>query len=303
MVLNIQMPSLKRILTGGVGNRREIDDDFVFCIIGGCPRSGTTALLDSLNASDRVGLMPEVNFFKLIDHFDALYFKETKTKSKLWIRNINANERPNARVLLDDFLEYIPSLEREQRAFIKSFFSIHFSEKKLSVIGEKLPIYYTLDHAALENRVGPIKYIHIVRHPLYVLNSFMHRRKLTEDGKDLWKYPNPGDAIMMWINAWNYMVSNHLQNPENFLPVKYEGFFDSRDQYEQIAHYLGIDHAVLRPFVGEQYPPLNSIDDHAQGLYDKLLPEFHGSWDRPLETLMKEIGPITQEAVNQRLEL
>ncbi len=303
MNFNIQMPSLKRILTGGIGNRRKIDDDFVFCVIGGCPRSGTAALLDSLNASNCVGLMPEVNFFNLITHFDALYFKESKTKSKLWIKNINANERPNARVLLDDFLEYIPSLEREQRAFIKSYFSLHFSEKKLSVIGEKLPIYYTLDHAALESRVGPIKYIHIVRHPLYVLNSFMHRRKLTEEGKDLWKHSNPGDAIMMWINAWNYMVSNHSQNPENFLPVKYEDFFGSRGQYERIANYLGIEHTVLRPFVGEQYPPLNSINDRAQELYDKLLPEFHDSWDRPLETNLKEIGLITQEAVNQRLGL
>ena len=42
-------------------------------IVGGCPRSGTTGLMDALNADPRIGLIPEYNSEKLFRYLDWFF--------------------------------------------------------------------------------------------------------------------------------------------------------------------------------------------------------------------------------------
>ena len=269
---------------------------------GGCPRSGTTAFLEVFNQHPNIGMFPEYNFFRLIEYFDEIFYKEANTREKGWIGNINANDRPGATVITKDFLRYIPQKEKgHQRHIIKSLFEAVFPDKDLKVIGEKLPFYFQQDIYKLNKRVGPIKFVHITRNPIWVINSFRHRTKLVEQGKDLWKYRSFEEAINIWISAWNFMIAN--SDDLDILPVKYEDFFTYPiESKREVFDFLGVEDYAVRDFAGEKYGDLNALTNEEYDVCRRLFAPLIRDWDTmAMNDLILSHGPFTQDLVNQRL--
>jgi len=269
---------------------------------GGCPRSGTTAFLEVFNQHPNIGMFPEYNFFTLIEKFDDIFYKEANTREKGWIGNINANDRPGATVITKDFLRYIPQKEKgHQRHIIKSLFEAVFPDKDLKVIGEKLPFYFQQDIYKLNKRVGPIKFVHITRNPIWVINSFRHRTKLVEQGKDLWKYRSFEEAINIWISAWNFMIAN--SDDLDILPVKYEDFFTYPiESKREVFDFLGVEDYAVRDFAGEKYGDLNALTNEEYDVCQRLFAPLIRDWDTMgMNDLILSHGPFTQDLVNQRL--
>jgi len=269
---------------------------------GGCPRSGTTAFLEVFNEHPNIGMFPEYNFFTLIEKFDDIFYKEANTRDKGWIGNINVNERPGATVITKDFLRYIPQKEKgHQRHIIKSLFEAVFPDKDLKVIGEKLPFYFNQDIYKLNKRVGPIKFIHITRNPLWVVNSFRHRTKLVKEGKDLWKYREFHEALNIWISAWNFMIEK--QDDLDILSIKYENFFDHPlESRREVFDFIGLDDYDVRNFAGEKYGDLNALTNEEYDSCQRLFGPLIQNWDNmSMKDLMLSHGPFTQEIANERL--
>tara|TARA_R110000851_G_scaffold137168_1_gene272942 strand:+ start:816 stop:1652 length:837 start_codon:yes stop_codon:yes gene_type:complete len=270
---------------------------------GGCPRSGTTAFLEVFNQHPNIAMFPEYNFFTLIDKFDDLFYKEANTRAKGWIGNINANERPGSTVITKDFLKYIPQKEKgHQRHVIKSMFEAVFPDKDLKVIGEKLPFYFQQDLYKLNKRVGPIKYVHITRNPLWVINSFRHRTKLVEQGKDLWKFRDFNEACNIWISAWNFLVE--ARNELDILPIKYENFFDNPiNARKEVFDFLHVEDYNVRNFVGDKYGPLDALTTEEWSNVNKLFEPLIRDWDAMSMTeLLDSHGPFTQDMATERLK-
>ena len=269
---------------------------------GGCPRSGTTAFLEVFNQHPNIGMFPEYNFFTLIEKFDDIFYKEANTREKGWIGNINANDRPGATVITKDFLRYIPKKEKcNQRHIIKWLFEAVFPDKDLKVIGEKLPFYFQQDIYKLNKRVGPIKFVHITRNPLWVINSFRHRTKLVEQGKDLWKYRDFEEAINIWISAWNFMIAN--SDDLDILPIKYENFFTYPiESRREVFDFLELEDYAVRDFAGEKYGDLNALTNEEYDVCRRLFAPLIRDWDTmAMNDLILSHGPFTQDLVNQRL--
>ena len=269
---------------------------------GGCPRSGTTAFLEVFNQHPNIGMFPEYNFFTLIEKFDDIFYKEANTREKGWIGNINANDRPGATVITKDFLRYIPQKEKgHQRHIIKSLFEAVFPDKDLKVIGEKLPFYFQQDIYKLNKRVGPIKFVHITRNPLWVINSFRHRTKLVEQGKDLWKYRDFEESINIWISAWNFMIAN--SDDLDILPIKYENFFTYPiESRREVFDFLELEDYAVRDFAGEKYGDLNALTNEEYDVCRRLFAPLIRDWDTmAMNDLILSHGPFTQDLVNQRL--
>ena len=269
---------------------------------GGCPRSGTTAFLEVFNQHPNIGMFPEYNFFTLIEKFDDIFYKEANTREKGWIGNINANDRPGATVITKDFLRYIPQKGMgHQRHIIKSLFEAVFPDKDLKVIGEKLPFYFQQDIYKLNKRVGPIKFVHITRNPLWVINSFRNRTKLVEQGKDLWKYRDFEEAINIWISAWNFMIAN--SDDIDILPIKYEDFFTHPiEARREVFDFLELEDYAVRDFAGEKYGDLNALTNEEYEVCQRLFAPLIRDWDdMNMKDLITSHGPFTQDLVNQRL--
>jgi hypothetical protein len=269
---------------------------------GGCPRSGTTAFLEVFNQHPNIAMFPEYIFFTLIEKFDDLFYKEANTRSKGWIGNINANDRPGSTVITKDFLKYIPQKELgHQRHVIKSMFEAVFPGKDLKVIGEKLPFYFQQDIYKLNKRVGPIKFIHITRNPLWVINSFRHRTKLVDQGKDLWKFRDFNEACNIWISAWNFLINAYEEL--DVLPIKYEDFFDDPIKArKQVFDYLDLEDYNVRDFSGEKYGSLAALTEEEYDNISKLFEPLIRNWDTMSMTELLDFhGPFTQEMATERL--
>ena len=271
---------------------------------GGCPRSGTTAFLEVFNQHPNIAMFPEYDFFTLIDVFDRIFYKEANTKSKGWIGNINANKRPGATVITKDFLKYIPQKEKgHQKYIIKALFQAVFPDKDLKVIGEKLPFYFQKNLYKLNKRIGPIKYIHITRNPLWVINSFRHRTKLVEEGKDLWKYRDLNEACDIWISAWNFLFSarDHL----DILPIKYENFFDDPvGSRNEVFSFLNVEQHNITDFSGEKYGALDALTEREYELVNKIFHPLIRHWDvMSMDELLDFHGPFTEKILEERVSM
>jgi len=271
---------------------------------GGCPRSGTTAFLEVFNQHPNIAMFPEYNFFTLIDKFDDLFYKEANTRAKGWIGNINANDRPGSTVITKDFLKYIPQKELgHQRHVIKAMFEAVFPGKDLKVIGEKLPFYFQQDLYKLNKRVGPIKYVHITRNPLWVINSFRHRTKLVEQGKDLWKHRDFDQSCLTWISAWNFLTATSSRDTLDILPIKYEEFFvNPLSSRQEVFNFLNVEDYDVRDFSGDMYGALDALTVEEYDKVNKLFEPLISNWDKmSMVELLNFHGPFTQEMVEERL--
>lgn len=261
---------------------------FNWLVIGGCPRSGTTALLDCLNHHNNIGLIPEYNFFKVIDDFEKIFYKEENSRKKLWIENINSNKRDEkAKVLLKDFLQFIPQKEKHLKPLIHSLFQHVFSEKKdLKVIGEKLPLYFKQPQDKLNKALSNIKYIHLFRNPLWVMNSFQHRTNLTKQKKDLWKHNDLNKSMDLWLESIRFYRQN--KNKLEILPLKYEDFFVNPDiTYKKIFDFIEVENFNIPYFSGEKYGKLNALDQSQKQIINKKLEKFIQNWDKTdIQTLI-----------------
>jgi len=261
---------------------------FQWLVVGGCPRSGTTAFLDCINYHNNIGLIPEYNFFNLLEKFEPIFYKEAHSRKKSWIGNINANQRgENARVLLKDFIPTIPQISRDLKPTVKGLFSGVFPDKDLIVLGEKLPLYYKNPYREnLEKHFYPVKYIHLIRNPLYVVNSFMHRKKLTQEGKDLWKY-NDLDTAMSMVQESFMFAKKNSKDKETFLILKYEDFFNKPEQtYQTVFDYLEVPYQEIPKFSGDKYGPLNSLTQKDIVRINKVFPSIM-HWDNlPVEEIV-----------------
>ena len=264
-----------------------------FLVVGGCPRSGTTALLSLLNACEDIGLIPEYNLPNAVKNIEKLFYKEKSIAGKQWIGDINANQREGADILVGDFLKYVPSEDKSFHAMNRFFFESVFG-RSLKIVGEKLPRYWDFDIDYLNAKVGPIKIIHIVRDPMVVMNSFMHRARLTEQKKDQWKYNDIRGACNLWSKAWNVMVAMKQKMQEQMLIVRYEDFFDKPAETEaKLGAFLGVDSSNFLSFVGEKQGELTAFTDYEREIALSMFGELHRSWDQGLEQLMKQYPKLT----------
>lgn len=252
-------------------------------VIGGCPRSGTTALLDCMNHHPNIGLMWEFNFFKYINEFKFIFHKEKYLKRFSWIEDINANERSEeSKKTHQEYLNFIPR-EEHLRFIIHSLFESVFPNKELMVVGEKLPVYINEFKEHLNLKVGPIKYIHLFRNPLWVANSFQRRINLTEEKKDIWgenrNLNSVNKAIEHWINSITFYKKNN--NRLDMLPVKYEDFFVSPDEtHRKIFNFIDVSYFDIPNFSGEKYGPLKELNEEQEEIVRKKLNVFIENWDK-----------------------
>lgn len=194
-------------------------------IVGGAPRSGTTALGDALRKSKEIALLHEYDaaqFFKAVDGF----FRESDRLSVLEHFEIHR--------------KYIPNRETLARHVAQDFFYRMF-RKRTRVIGTKFPGYYAWESPAFPSWISP-KYVHITRNPYECfLSSFKKsgNAEITRTFFNRW--------FSDWISSWNYMI-NAVEN-ENFLHLFYSDILQDPDSAElALGEFLDINDFSLCDF-------------------------------------------------------
>lgn len=187
-----------------------------FLFIGGCPRSGTTAMQEIIDAHDEavVGRERYIHISDELtpDHFDTDHFLHP---TRAETNNVQLSVSPNARRKL-------------------------MSGTDLAVIGDKVPLY-CLCMPRLANRFPESRFIVTVRSPITVADSF-HARAIDEDDVS-WPPKNDYRAA---VEIWNRCMERTYEwasgpGADRTLVVLYELFFSGRQEgLDAVRQFLGL---------------------------------------------------------------
>ncbi|HEX2590789.1 MAG TPA: sulfotransferase [Rhizomicrobium sp.] len=187
--------------------------DRTYLFIGGCSRSGTSALARQLNWHPKI---------------------------------VCGEERYKGILRRTRFAEFTPSLFEEERFFDfrpddtdhtpdKSQYSGLYRKAKLrfasaEVVGDKVPAY-AYDIRELNRRFSDARFILIFRDVLGVANSY----------KRNWAGRDPRDAIMMWNRVLEATLLAMESVASNIFIVRYEALYSGSYDFTPMLAHLGLE--------------------------------------------------------------
>lgn len=215
----------------------DIDMNSFPLLIGGCPRSGTTALLQVLNSNPSIYISSEENLLNLVQSFaKQLGTRERRSKSldngmrALSIRETlsmdNIHSHNFTGTSLWTVIRYIYKWHHEQ---------LH-EESSLLVWGDKYPNYFKELDALL--RLPKVRYLHITRNPLDVINSMLRRTEMAKQGCDWWRAITDFETMLeTWASAYRAVVA--VEKQKNVLHLHYEELvFDFENTISRINCFI-----------------------------------------------------------------
>lgn len=206
-------------------------------LIGACPRSGTTALIQILNSNPRVFVSSEENILKLTQTLGkSLGTQERRSASlqkgmrALSVRETLTADNIHSHNFTEDCLW--PSL----RYIYKWHHRQLHPNNELEVWGDKLPNYYLELNSVMS--LPKIRYLHITRHPLDVINSMLRRTEMARQGLDWWRAVTEFDDMLeTWVKA--YQAICKIKSNKRVLHIHYEDLiFDFQTTINDINKFI-----------------------------------------------------------------
>lgn len=241
------------------------NQDQPFILIGGCPRSGTTALVHFLNTNPSFFISSEEN---LLDMYKVLA-KQLSTRQKRQATYEKQGLREHSQreaMSVEDTLLYNFS-KTSVWEVLHSVYAVHHQalnlQQPLKVVGDKYPNYFLeIDRILSLKR---FKYIHVTRNPVDVINSMVRRTEMAKQGKDWWKSVTEiEEMIKVWSEA--YAVSQKTQENPKVLNLHYESLvFDFQNTVQQLNAFMSGTYSfdnVLISDVDKHFDRRYLSDDH-----------------------------------------
>ncbi len=285
----------KAITTNLNPNERKLDKPIVFVLSS--PRSGSTLLRVMLAGHPQLYSPPELHLLPFTDmaqrqqELGVSYLGEGLQKALMELKGIDAKE---SQALIDNFVRQNLSI-RDVYSFLQEL----AGEK---ILIDKSPTYAndkdTLDRGELlwDNA----KYIHLVRHPYSVIESFTRMRmdKLVASGDN-----NPYQlAESIWTNS-NQNTFDFFANldPNQHYLVRYEELVSNpAATMEGVCEFLNIsfDAAILNPYEGKRMTEgvsdiSMSVGDPNFNKHERIEAELANNWQNI--SLPYRLNPLTQQ--------
>jgi hypothetical protein len=209
-------------------------------LIGGAPRSGTTALLQLLNSDPHVFISSEENLLKSLQSLEALLDSRGRRARKMQGEMRELSPRETLTV------ENIHRYNMDASAVwptLRFIYEHHHQQLHpgvpLRVWGDKLPAY-ARDIAKIL-ALKDVRYLHITRNPFDVINSMVRRTEAAGRGRDWWGSITDFDAmIYAWAEAFQAMEK--FEGEANVLHLHYEQLvFDFKQSNARICQFLQAD--------------------------------------------------------------
>jgi len=192
-----------------------------YVFIGGCARSGTSAIWRILTANQTavIGLERYIKLVNRPDEFNAGLFEERR------FFDLRADE-----TWYSDFSRFPYYAEARQRF------------KDAPIVGDKIPMLHGL-LPQIKNNFQDAKIVYIVRNLFDVANSYQVRAEHHDDRmwalfRDYRKACTDWNASLEGLVEWTHKLPMAI--------LDYESFFSGLAKIEALAGFLGLDAAAMR---------------------------------------------------------
>ena len=217
-----------------------------FLLISGCPRTGTTFLLNKLNESKEFVLSAELNAPKLFDRIESLFYREKNFKNKLWIKDFNKNHSDP----LEKYLNFIPFEKDCAHQIVESIYGSLSNDKKFNkdiIYGDKYPIVWSANYQLFEEKIGKLYTLISVRSFQDTKKSYQYRENRTKQAKDAFPYKT-SDVEYHWLDALRFYKLIHGDNKKVFY-VKYEELCDKPEEcIQSVRDFVKENHSKKRDY-------------------------------------------------------
>lgn len=232
-----------------------------FIAIGGCPRSGTTALVDLLNLSGSVFITRELRIFRCWNF---------PIGPKILNHKLHPGRGP-AKVFKQHQLDF--QQFRKSKASGRDI-AKYVTNKTDLIFGDKLPRYYLYGIRVLAKRFPNMKFIICLRDGRAIIASQI---RIYKKGKSIASFiaENIPKAEPLWIRACEN-IKYHLSQPysNRIHIVRYEdAVTDTPKLFVDLRNFLKID--IPYP-LGHNYKPTNldSWKTELPNMMDRISPRF-----------------------------
>jgi len=196
-----------------------------YLAIGGCPRSGTTALTDFLNMDDRIFIGRE---FKIFDHWDKPItlggiiderFKKSRDKL-LKVKRYGINP-PQIGQTGKSYMDYVESV------------------REFDIYGDKMPRSYIYHAADMAKQFPSMKFIFCLRDGRDVVASML--RLWNKGVRKGFTFGNPIEAQRFWVRQVKHMEGALFGFRKRTFLAKYEEMvMDPEGSSEKLGRFLGL---------------------------------------------------------------
>lgn len=272
-----------------------------FLFIGGPPRSGTTLLMEILNASDLIALMHEYQVLKLssdiepiFSHGDAIAasYERTRNREREHRMAATATERsgkpqPSNIFFSREKLATYPIPDpaklhspphwphRSNRGrIVAGIIKASLNKPLARLLGSKDPLFALSSELHKIHDLGsPCRFIWIFRNPLKTINSAINRRNRNMIGIDEWGIASANDAIAQYrLVVAKTIATIAAFAPDESLVLKYEDLVENEERtIGKVLAFLGIAHGSL-PHLAER--DRGNIPVCTQTEHDMIMSEF-----------------------------
>lgn len=245
--------------------------------VGGCERSGTTALGNALRESSSIQLFHEVQPHIFFECLNGLFTDEQRLG------------------VFPEFAKYahlLPIAERDAAAIVEHIFEVVF-QKRTPVVGSKMPGFFVRPRPTMPPGIAE-KTVVISRNPYDMVLSWVlqrQRNKANETAAD-----GAEVSLKHWVRGWNYAVARY--GDKDFFHILYDeldGVENARIARE-LAGFLGIepdfDLARMQPRihanVAERYAAANL--EHVPAQIGQLF--AYEDWPEQARHFLKNKAPF-----------
>ena len=208
--------------------------------IGGCPRSGTSALLQVLNSNSSVFISAEENLLNMEEKLSQLLGsreRRAEIYTEIGMRELSVRETMTQKDILSRNFTGLSIWP-----MISSLYQWHHCQvggEPLQLWGDKFPGYYKDLQRVLS--IDGSRYIHITRNPFDVVNSMLRRTEMAGQGRDWWKaITNVADMVEEWCRA--YRAISQVEMHKNVFHLYYEALvFDFDLAVKELNSFLEVD--------------------------------------------------------------
>ncbi|TCW78823.1 hypothetical protein C5O80_31565 [Burkholderia sp. SRS-46] len=187
-------------------------------VVGGAPRSGTTALGAALNRSAEIALFHEYSSWTFFDSLDSIFREERRLRKETGF---------------EDYAHLMPVQERDEKALSLAIFG-RVLGKTPRYIGTKFPGHHAWPQPRYPAWIG-FREIWITRNPYDVVISMLRKNHGEEA-----TLVDAETALHWWVSAWNHAMTRRVAG--DFFHVFYDSLIvHQRVWRDAMSRFLEVD--------------------------------------------------------------
>lgn len=226
-----------------------------YFILSGLARAGTTVMSDILNESEEVVVFHEYPFHELVQKVDSIFDHQrtlgfvVKDLEKKTFSSIGPEEskeieefyRLRSSAIGLNYAERSPS-EKMLADLLRFIFRRSARKEDAKIFGCKIPDYLDIEnYNYLNNKLGNIKIIIMIRNLIDVVNSSIARRNNAIRGTDVWPIRQIEEECLDTISKFYKLFTIIEKLGENILLIKYEDLTNDPARVTRSAQeFLGL---------------------------------------------------------------